>query len=59
MKINVELDKGENGTSIEMANAIIRWHMDRAYDFGETEIALNNLDAIADHIRVYLSHYKK
>lgn len=56
MKIFVECDKDDKGTSIEMANAIIRWNIDRAFDDETLMEARADLAAISEHIQVYLSH---
>lgn len=54
MKIMFELEAGEMGEPIEVANAIINVFMDRtAYTFGFNK---NALAEMAEHIEVYLKH---
>lgn len=54
MKIKIELEEGERGEPIEVANAIINMVMDKeCYTF---EANKNALAEIKEHIEVYLKH---
>lgn len=53
-KILIELEEGERGEAIVVANAIINMVMDKTgYTF---EANKNALAEIAEHIEVYLKH---
>jgi hypothetical protein len=59
MKLLVGLEKGDKGTPIEMANAIIRHYMDipeecRCED--DINRARRELSELTEHLQVYLRH---
>lgn len=60
MKLNIHLEEGDNDTPIEMANAIINFYINqipKSYPTeDDVEYNLHKLEAVADHIKVYLKH---
>lgn len=58
MKIEIYLEEYENGTPIEMANALIKTYLDKVNDSEMAEIRKSELSEIAEHIQVFLSYSK-
>ena len=60
MKLSLYYEEGDKGTSIELADAIIKWHEDRmpkSYPTDDDVVyELHRLEAVAEHILVYLKH---
>ena len=58
MKIEIYLEENEMGTSIELANALIKTKLNNVNDFEVAEIRKNELAEIAEHIQVFLKYWK-
>ena len=56
MRIYFEADKGDAGTPIEKANAIINCALDGVNDFELMQLRKSELAEIAEHIQVFLKY---
>ena len=57
MRIEYHLEENEMGTSIEIANALIKTKIDGVRDVDMAELRKKELAEIAEHIQVFLKYW--
>lgn len=57
MRIEYHLEENEMGTSIEIANALIKTKLDGVRDVDMAELRKKELAEIAEHIQVFLKYW--
>lgn len=57
MRIEYHLEENEMGTSIEIANALIKTKLDGVRDVDMAELRKKELAEIVEHIQVFLKYW--